>query len=63
MDEMDEKTRGPEAPCDLPHERTPRELLRFRGRIAAGYYDRLHVAEKLARRILFRRDLDLPPGR
>lgn len=63
MDEMDEKTRGPEAAGDFPHERTPRELLRFRGRIAAGYYDRLHVAEKLARRILARGNLDSPPGR
>lgn len=62
MNEMGGKTRGPEARDAFPGERTPRELLRFRARIAAGYYDRLHVVEDLARRLLARGDLDPPPG-
>ncbi len=61
MDPNDEKTLEPVPRERSRRERTPAELLRFRLRIARGYYDRPEVAEAVARRLLGTGALDPPP--
>ena len=61
MSETEHRAQGSAPDDDVAPERTPRELLRFRRRAAAGYYDLPSVADVVARRLLARGDLDPPP--